>query len=372
MLNIVVPMAGRGSRFASAGYTIPKPLIPVGGKPMIQWVIENVRPSQPHRFTFICLAEHLTIYPEVPATLRRLCPGCEIVEVAQVTEGAACTVLLARDLIDNDDPLMIANADQYVQLPIDDYLAAMESEKADGLIMTFWADHPKWSYCRMKEDGTVAAVVEKQVVSNEATVGIYNFRRGRDFVRAADAMIAKSLRVNNEFYVAPAYDQLIDEGAKVVIADTGREYDGMFGLGTPGDLEFFLTTDAYREGRVEPQPGDKEGVELTHERSRIYARFFGEKNIAGVRAMLAPEARLTDPSVDLTGRDAITAFGTELFAKFAKLAFTPRKIVAEETSSVIEFELFLDEQKLVGTDVIEWSPEGRIQALRAYLYGIGN
>jgi dTDP-glucose pyrophosphorylase len=369
MLNIVVPMAGRGSRFATAGYSVPKPLISVGGKPMIQWVIENVRPNQPHRFIFICLAEHLVSFPEVPVTLRRLCPGCEIVEVAQVTEGAACTVLLSRSFIDNDDPLMIANADQYVRLDIDDYLTAMEREQAEGLIMTFWADHPKWSYCRMKEDGTVAAVVEKQVVSNEATVGIYNFRRGRDYVRAADAMIAKNLRVNNEFYVAPAYDQLIAEGMKVVIADTGREYDGMFGLGTPGDLDFFLTTSAYRAGRVAVQQGDREGAKLTRELSRIYARFFHEKNIAGVRAMLAPDVRLTDPSVDLVGREAVEVFVAELFAKFSILSFAPRKIIAEERVSVIEFELSLDQQQLIGTDVIEWRG-GQIHALRAYLYPV--
>jgi dTDP-glucose pyrophosphorylase len=251
MLNIVVPMAGRGSRFANAGYKEPKPLIPVGGKPMIQWVIENVRPAQAHRFIFVCLAEHLEMYPEVPATLRRLCPGCEIVTVDRVTEGAACTVLLARKLIDNGDALMIANADQFVALKIDDYLAEMEKQRADGLIMTFWADDPKWSYCRMKPDGTVKEVVEKQVVSNEATVGIYNFREGHDFVRAADAMIAKNLRVNNEFYVAPAYNQLIEEGRKVVIAATGREYDGMYGLGTPADLKFFLTTEHFARGRLD-------------------------------------------------------------------------------------------------------------------------
>src|ERR1035437_6567497 len=139
MLNIVIPMAGRGSRFANAGFKDPKPLIPVGGKPMIQWVIDNVRPNQPHRFIFICLAEHLVAYPEIPVTLRRLCPGSEIVTVDQVTEGAACTVLLARALIDNDQPLMIANADQFVELKIDDYLAAMVRQNADGLIMTFWS-----------------------------------------------------------------------------------------------------------------------------------------------------------------------------------------------------------------------------------------
>ncbi len=239
-------MAGRGSRFAQAGFTTPKPLIPVGGRPMIQWVIDNIRPQRPHRFTFICLAEHLHTYPEVPAELRRLCPGCEIIPVRAVTEGAACTVLLAKEIINNDNPLMIANSDQIVDLDVNDYLAAGDAPDVGGLIMTFWSDHPKWSYCRMDLSGTVTEVVEKQVVSNEATVGIYNFRRGRDYVRAAETMIAKNLRVNNEFYVAPTYNQLIEEGAKIVTMKTGREYAGMYGLGIPEDLEFFKTTDYFR------------------------------------------------------------------------------------------------------------------------------
>jgi len=245
-LNIVIPMAGRGSRFSQAGFTVPKPLIPVGGRPMIQWIIENIRPQRPHRFTFLCLAEHLDLYPEVPAELQRLCPGCEIIPVRAVTEGAACTVLLARDLIDSTDPLMIANSDQIVDLPIEDYLAAGDTPRVSGLIMTFWSDHPKWSYCRLRPDDTVSEVVEKQVVSNEATVGIYNFAQGRDFVRAADAAIAADLRVNGEFYVAPCYNQLIAEGAKVVTARTGKEYAGMYGLGIPEDLAFFQTTEYFR------------------------------------------------------------------------------------------------------------------------------
>jgi NDP-sugar pyrophosphorylase family protein len=245
-LQIVIPMAGRGSRFANAGYTTPKPLIPLGGRPMIEWVIENIRPRRAHRFIFLCLAEHLRDYPEVPAALLRLCPGCEIAPVKAVTEGAACTVLLARKFIDSGDPLMIANSDQLVELDINDYLAAGDAEGVGGLIMTFWSDHPKWSYCRLRPDGSASEVVEKQVVSNEATVGIYNFRAGRDFVRAADAMIAANLRVNNEFYVAPTYNQLIAAGARVVTMKTGREGDGMHGVGTPEDMERFKQTAFYR------------------------------------------------------------------------------------------------------------------------------
>jgi len=233
-------MAGRGSRFADAGFTDPKPLIKFGGKSMIQWVVENIRPTGAHRFIFLCLAEHLKQYPRLRPQLEQLCPGCIIIPIEQVTEGAACTVLLARKFIDNDDALMIANSDQYVEQPIDDYLKHLAENNADGLIMTFWADHPKWSYCRLRPDGTVAEVVEKKVISNEATVGIYNFARGRDFVTAADAMIASNLRVNGEFYVAPVYNILIERGARILTARISQGDKGMHGLGTPEDLRRFM------------------------------------------------------------------------------------------------------------------------------------
>ena len=247
MLNIVIPMAGRGSRFADAGFTDPKPLIPLGGRPMIQWVIDNIRPARAHRFIFICLAAHLETYPEVPATLRRLAPGCEIITVRTVTEGAACTVLLARNLIANDDPLMIANSDQFVEVDIDAYLAAGDATRLSGHIMTFNSDHPKWSYCRLAPDGHITEVVEKRVVSHEATVGIYNFRRGADFVAAAETMIKRDLRVNGEFYVAPAYNLMIEAGQVIVpvnIEQPGRA--AMHGLGTPDDYSAFQLTEAFR------------------------------------------------------------------------------------------------------------------------------
>ncbi len=238
MLNIVIPMAGRGSRFQEAGFELPKPLIPVHGVPMIRVVIENLRPNAPHRFIFLCLQEHIDRY-NVGERLQSWCPGAEIVVVDKVTEGAACTVLLAEEFINNDDPLMIANSDQWVDISVDDYLAQMEATGADGLIMTMWADHPKWSYIGFGTDGKPDRVVEKEVVSNEATVGVYNFRRGSDFVAAANAMINKNLRVNNEFYVAPAYNELIAENRGIAYYNVGREYDGMYGLGIPSDLALF-------------------------------------------------------------------------------------------------------------------------------------
>lgn len=236
MLNIVVPMAGRGQRFADAGYTLPKPLIPVHGQPMIKVVIANLTPKVPHRFTFLLQREHAERHG-VADRLKEWSPGCETIFVDGITEGAACTVLLARERIDAEDPLMIANCDQYIDTDIDTYLEAMGS--ADGLIMTMWADDPKWSFARLDPDGRVTEVVEKVVVSTDATVGIYNFRRGADFVRGADEMIAADLRVNGEFYVAPVYNQLIRRGAEIRCHSIGRVGAGMYGIGTPADLEEF-------------------------------------------------------------------------------------------------------------------------------------
>lgn len=234
-----MPMAGRGKRFSDAGFKVPKPLIPVHGVPMTQVVIENLRPRADHRFLFLILREHAEQFG-FDEHLQRWAPGCIVRFVDQVTEGAACTVLLMRDLIDNDQPLMIANCDQWVDIDINDYLETMNRERTDGLIMTMWSDDPKWSYVRLDDEGRSTEVVEKQVVSNEATVGIYNFRNGSDFVRSADAMIAKNLRVNNEFYVAPAYNELIAAGRRLSLYNVGKEDDGMYGLGIPSDLERFL------------------------------------------------------------------------------------------------------------------------------------
>lgn len=239
MINIVVPMAGMGSRFANAGYQDPKPLISVMGSPMIKIVIDNLRPQMPHQFIFICQKTHVESY-DLANKLKDWAPNSILIQLNGITEGAACTVLSASQYINNDTPLMIANSDQYIDTCIDDYLNQIEKKDLDGLIMTMHADDPKWSFVGLEGDW-VTNVVEKQVISNEATVGIYNFRRGKDFVSAAKAMIADNERVNNEFYVAPAYNRLINQGAKIGVYNIGAEAKGMYGLGTPADLDLFLS-----------------------------------------------------------------------------------------------------------------------------------
>ena len=240
MLNIVVPMAGAGSRFTAEGYKDPKPLIPVHGIPMIELVIRNLTPLLPHHFIFICQEDHVANYG-LKQKLSLWAPGCEVISIDKVTQGAACTVLLAREQINSDFPLMIANCDQYIDADINEYLKKIQNTELDGLVMSMTASDPKWSFVDYDQNGLVTRVVEKEVISDEATVGIYNFAAGQDFVNAAEAMISQEERVNGEFYVAPVYNSLIKAGHKIGLFNIGNDVEGMYGLGTPADLDRFLS-----------------------------------------------------------------------------------------------------------------------------------
>lgn len=241
ILNIVIPMAGHGSRFANAGWKDPKPLIKIQHKRMIEIVVNNLRPSCPHRFIFICLREHLDTY-NLSEILNAAAPGCRIIVLDGVSEGAACSVLAAKHLIDNESPLMIANADQWIDIDIDLYLNDFRARGLDGTMMTMEATESKWSYALTDESGWVTAVVEKKVVSREATVGIYNFRRGADFCRQAQAMIAHQEKSCGEYYIAPVYTRLYEqEHARIGTYNVGPVSRAMFGLGTPEDLLRFLS-----------------------------------------------------------------------------------------------------------------------------------
>ncbi len=252
MLNIVIPMAGRGSRFKDEGFALPKPLIPVHGKPMIQLVVDNLRPRRDHRFIFICLREHLDGYG-LAAHLAEWAPGSVVIPIDEVTQGAACTVLLAREYIDSNDSLLIANCDQWIDTDIDAFLDEADRPELDGLIMTMKADDPKWSFVKFGADGEISAVLEKQVVSDEATVGIYHFKKGGQFVAGADQMIGDERRVNGEFYVAPVYNELLSRGAKLGVFNIGSVGNGMYGLGVPADLHAFLEVSKTLTGRGLPR-----------------------------------------------------------------------------------------------------------------------
>jgi HAD superfamily hydrolase (TIGR01509 family) len=232
-LNVLIPMAGAGSRFESAGFTFPKPLIEVRGKPMIQVVVENLNIDA--RYIYIVQKSHFEKF-NLDYLLRLITPNCEIVQIDGLTEGAACTTLLARQFIDSENSLVIANSDQFVEWNSGETIYSFMSDGIDGGIVTFKATHPKWSYARIDEFGIVQEVAEKKPISDIATVGIYFWKKGSDYVKYADKMIAMNMRTNGEFYVCPVFNQAIEDGKKFRI----RNVEQMWGLGTPEDLNFFL------------------------------------------------------------------------------------------------------------------------------------
>ena len=232
-LNVLIPMAGAGSRFEAAGYTFPKPLIEVKGVPMIQVVVNNLNIDA--NYIYVVQKSHREKY-NLDSLLNLITPGCKIVETDGLTEGAACTALLAKDYINNDAPLFFANSDQFVEWDSNEFMYKMLETKADGGIVTFKATHPKWSFAKIDELGNVTHVAEKNPISDLATAGFYYWKHGSDFVKYANEMIKKEVRVNGEFYVCPVFNQAIED-SKIIRT---FNIDKMWGLGTPEDLKYYL------------------------------------------------------------------------------------------------------------------------------------
>jgi HAD superfamily hydrolase (TIGR01509 family) len=232
-MNVLIPMAGAGSRFQQAGYTFPKPLIDVRGKPMIQVVTENLNIDA--TFIYVVQKEHREKY-NLDTLLNLISPGCKVVEVNGITEGAACTTLLAKEHINNDEPLLMANSDQFVEWDSNEFMYKMIEQNLDGGIVSFKATHPKWSFAKIDNQGYVTEVAEKNPISDIATVGIYYWKHGKDYVQFAEQMIEKNIRVNNEFYVCPVFNEAIQAGKRIKTFDIPT----MWGLGTPEDLKYYL------------------------------------------------------------------------------------------------------------------------------------
>ncbi len=232
-MNVLIPMAGAGSRFQQAGYTFPKPLIEVEGKPMIQVVVDNLNIDA--TFIYVVQKEHREKY-NLDTLLNLITPNCKIVEVDGLTEGAACTTLLAKEYINTDAPLVMANSDQFLEWDSNEFMYKMIEQEVDGGIVTFTATHPKWSFAKVDEYGYVTEVAEKNPISDIATVGVYYWSKGSDYVKYAEQMIEKNIRTNNEFYTCPVFNEAIADCKKIKTFNI----DKMWGLGTPEDLKYYL------------------------------------------------------------------------------------------------------------------------------------
>lgn len=247
-INILIPMAGRGSRFLQEAqrnpeYAKPKPMINIGGHAMVEWALSSLPLIKDYQLIFLVLKEHVEKH-KIDEDLRRIFGGnIKIIIVDRVTEGAACTALLARELINNDTPLLVADSDDFIDGNTL-FRDIENNEKVDGIIPVFYANNPKWSFAKTDEQGYVTETAEKIQISRNANIGAYYFKRGRDFVWAAEEMIEENDRTNGEFYIAPVYNYMIRRGKLIKLSRPRFVH----GLGTPKDVEKFL--DFLKRGEI--------------------------------------------------------------------------------------------------------------------------
>ncbi len=238
MLNILVPLAGAGKSFKDKEFTFPKALVEIHGKPMIQIVLESLRFTTEHQFIFIIRKEEDLQY-NLGSVLSLLTENPKIIYVESPTKGAACSALLAIDHIDSENPLIIVNADQYIDSDVNVIYQNFSDRGLDGGIVTFESVHPRWSFVRLDGDGMVTEAAEKRPLSRHATAGFYYFRQGKMFVRAGVEMIKKEASVNDQYYVCPAYNEMILLGKK--IGTVNIEKNRFYPLGSPEDVQEFET-----------------------------------------------------------------------------------------------------------------------------------
>lgn len=232
-MKIVMPMAGRGSRFADRGILTPKPVIDVNGEPMLAWALKSITGLAYSKIVFIILKEHDDEH-DLAAWLKHYDPNCEIVMLEGVTEGQLATVLTARDYINDDEDVLVMSCDTYVKSDLTQHVQG-RADDVEGLISV--ADMPgdRWSFARVDDDGNVVEVAEKVRISDHASTGMYYFSHGNRLVEVGEEMIRNQEKTRGEYYVIPVYQKFLERGWKVGISEAEEMWD----MGTPEALATF-------------------------------------------------------------------------------------------------------------------------------------
>jgi dTDP-glucose pyrophosphorylase len=239
-LNLIIPAAGMGSRFRNIGVETPKPLIPIFDLPMIYWVIGNFQLTPEDVIWIITRKED-----EIPSKMEYLLPNItskvHFIEIDKLTDGAATTLQFALERIPDHEVVLCANSDQFISTDLTPFMELVRSRSSEGQILTMKASGNKWSYVERDLRGEIIRVVEKVQVSDEATVGVYGWKSAEIAQNSIKDMKADAFKVNGEFYVAPTYNYLLCRGGKIETFNVGLVESDVHGLGTPEDLELFLS-----------------------------------------------------------------------------------------------------------------------------------
>lgn len=230
--NILIPMAGLGSRFIKEGFKVPKQIINIKDKHLIDISLDCLN-YKDCNLIFVLRDEHVYNHHMDELLIKKFGDDISIVVLDQLTDGSVCSCLFAEKLINNDSPLVIHTLDIEFRPVFDPHV--METLDADGLILTFKSNSTNYSYAQLDRNGNVTKTAEKKAISPNACVGIYGFKKGSDFCKYANEMIDRDLRTKNEFYISPLYNILIEDGKKIVT----ESVDKMHIFGTPDEYNFY-------------------------------------------------------------------------------------------------------------------------------------
>ena len=299
-MNILIPMAGEGSRFKIKGFDRPKPLIKINETCLIEKAVSTL--GIDGNYIFITRKykdpNHNT---ELNNILKKIAPGCKIYEIDYLTDGATATCLIAKELINNDEPLIITNCDQSLDWEANKFLSNIKNSNVDGCVVTYDSDNPKNSFIKLDNTGKAEKIAEKEAISNLALIGLHYWKHGKDFVYSAESMIKQKQRSKSEYYIAPTYNVLISEGKK--ITNYHIDKNQYTSLGSPEDVTIYIgQQNEYNPKKLKTIFCDIDGTLLKH--GHKFSRVSSEEPelLPGVREKFDAWDSLNYRIILMTGR----------------------------------------------------------------------
>ncbi|WP_372768509.1 nuclear transport factor 2 family protein [Pseudoalteromonas sp.] len=358
-ISILIPMAGSSTFRTSDNVAFPKMLTDINGKLLLERAASQFTKIPTEKDIVVVLPKKQMEEYNLDKVLTLIDPSITTCAISEGTQGAVCSALLAIESIDPEKPLIISSFDQVLDVDLYPYLQKFESENADAGVLTFKALHPKWSFVKLDEAGYVTQAEEKRPISDNAIAGFYYFKKASLFIEAAKNLIRKSVMHDGLFYVSHSLNEVILKGGKVL--SQMIEQNKYFHFHDEHAL------DSYEEYVNKYK---RNGANTLLKQTKAYVEAFNSKSLSDIEELISDNFSLTDPAGTVNGKQSVLEYIKNIFIEHEQLSFTAKNIIVDSNISLIEFELTLNDEKLVGTDLIKWNNDNKMIQMDAYLYGL--
>ncbi|HDM8439123.1 nuclear transport factor 2 family protein [Yersinia enterocolitica] len=353
MINIITPMSGESLYETSADFLYPKLLTEINNKTLFEYSQEAFNSLHEEKKMIYVVPKKYNDKFGIRSIINIITNNKGVIIPLQgMTAGALCSCLLAIDELDQDKELIITSADHYLKDNMQKVVDYFRSKNADAGVLTFESVHPKWAFIKKNNEGAIIQSSEKVAISRNAIAGFFYFKKGSDFIEAAKNVIRKQSYVNEKFYISSCLNELILNGAKIFSKPLeDNTYYNFYDVHAINSFEKNYDFDTELNTLAE-----------------LYVDAFNTKNIVALAHMMSDNIKLTDPDVDITGKDDVIEMLKKLFNKYERVQFKSKDIFVDGNTTLIEFTLKLNDDLVRGVDIIEWDQEKRIASLKAYLY----